>query len=140
MVFFFARMCETYLSPVLIKDPVLFRFWVQQVSDKLLKCGFDSCSKRLSRSLWQTPRHVAKTTQHYRAKLLVEVLVGPDQKENPKPNTFSGIRFMSLTPTHSKHTPSKLVPEGRDEAHKRVPYKQKLGVTLELQRHQVTGQ
>lgn len=41
---------------------------------------------------------------------------------------------------NSKHTPSKLVPEGRDKTHKRVTYKQKLGVMLELQCHQVAGQ
>lgn len=46
---------------------------------------------------------------------------------------------LRLYPSTNRHTPSKLVPEGRDETNKGVSNKQKLGVMLELECHQVAG-
>lgn len=63
---------------MLIKDALLLRLGIQQVRDELLEGGFDPGRKGLSRRFRQTPREVAVVTQDDRAKLAVEVLVGPD--------------------------------------------------------------
>lgn len=92
-----------HLPPVRLKGLLPLRHWVQQVLDEVVKRRTQPRSKRLFHCLWWVGL-VAVTTQNAPAKVVVEVLFGPE----------------------------KLVPVGGDETDKRVPDKHELGVVLEL--------
>lgn len=92
-----------HLPPVFIKGHLLLRLRVQEVLDEVGEGGMDTHTERFVHR-GRRRGLVGVATQHDLCKTSIEVLIGQ----------------------------LKFIPVGGDEAHKRVPHENKLGVFLQL--------